>query len=131
MTTAKTVPNIILDEGGSNELTVNTQSCEKIYSKKLTAITPPTSTANYSAGVKDTKVVDLLRIEVRFSVRGLIDSADESKIQNLFIQGGVFNMLWKTVTHSINAEKLTITDDNKSENDETPIMYTALVGINL
>ena len=40
MTAVKTIANIILDSGGTNELTVYTESCEKIYSKKLTAITP-------------------------------------------------------------------------------------------
>lgn len=131
MTSAKTVPNIILDEGGTNELTIYTTSCEKIYSKKLTAITPPTSTANYGSGVKDTKIVDLLRIEVRFVVKGSIDSANESKMQTLFTTGGVFNMLYKTSTFVINAEKLTITNDNKAEHDETDIMFTAVVGVNL
>ena len=131
MTAAKTVANIILDEGGTNALTVYTESCEKIYSKKLTAITPPQSTANKGSGPKDTKIVDLLRIEVRFSVRGKIASADESKMQNLFNAGGVFNMKWKGSTFVINSEKLTITNDNKSENDETAIMFTALVGVNL
>jgi len=131
MTAAKTVPNIILDEGGSNELTVYTESCEKIYSKKIIGITPPQSTANYASGPKDTKIVDLLRIEVRFTVRGTIDSADETKLQTLFNAGGVFNMKWKGATLAINSEKLTITNDGKTENDETAIMYTALVGINL
>ena len=131
MTAAKTVANIILDEGGTNALTVYTTSCEKIYSKKITAITPPQSTANKGDGPKDTKIVDLLRIERRFVVKGSIDSADESKIENLFNAGGIFNMKWNGLTFIINSEKLTITNDNKSENDETAIMFTALVGIDL
>ena len=131
MTAAKTVANIILDEGGDNALTVYTESCEKIYSKKVTGITPPQSTANKGDGPKDTKIVDLLRIEVRFVVKGSIASADESNIQNLFNTGGVFNMKWNDTTYTINSEKLTITNDNKTENDETAIMFTALVGVNL
>ena len=131
MTNAKTVPNIILDEGGDNALTIYTESCEKIYSKKVVGITPPQSTANYASGPKDTKIVDLLRIEVRYTVKGSIDSADESKIQNLFNAGGVFNMKYKTLTFTINIEKLTVTDNNKTEHDETAIMFTCLVGVNL
>ena len=131
MTSAKTVANVILDEGGDNALTVYTTSCEKVYSKRLTGITAPQSTANKGDGPKDTKIVDLLRIEVRFVVKGSVDSADESKIQNLFNIGGVFNMKYKDSTFSINSEKLTITNDNKTENDETAIMFTALVGVNL
>ncbi len=131
MTTAKTVPNIILDQGGDDALTIFTESCEKVYSKKLVGITAPQSTANWESGPQDTRIVDLLRIEVRFTVRGTINSADESKIQNLFNSGGVINFLWKTVTLTINMEKLTVTNDNKTENDETAIMFTALVGVDL
>ncbi len=131
MTSAKTVANVILDEGGDNALTVYTTSCEKVYSKRLTGITAPQSTANKGDGPKDTKIVDLLRIEVRLVVKGSVDSADESKIQSLFNIGGVFNMKDKDSTFSRNSEKLTITNDNKTENDETGIMFTALVGVNL
>lgn len=131
MTTAKTIPNIILDSGGTNELTIYTESCEKIYSKKLLGITPPQSTANWGAGPKDTKIVDLLRVEIRFTVRGTIASADESKLQNLMNKGGVFKMTWKSIDFKINFDKFTITDVSKTEHDETAIMFTALVGINL
>ena len=131
MVTAKTIPNIILDSGGTNELTIYTTSCEKVYSKTLVKLTPPQTQANWESGPKDTKTVDLLRIEVRYIVKGTIDSSDESKIQNLIEKGGVFKMTWKSTDFNINFEKLTITDDSKSENDETAIMFTALVGINL
>lgn len=131
MTTAKSVANIILDEGGSNELTIYTQDVEKIYAKKLVSITPPQSTANFAAGPKDTLIVDLLRIEVRFNVRGSIASADETKLQNIFNAGGVFNMKFKGTTFTICADKLTIRNIQGSENDETSIMFTAIVGVNI
>lgn len=130
MTSAKTIPNIIFDEGGTNEITFYTASCEKIYSKKMTGVTAPQSTANYESGPKDTKIVDLLRIEIRFTGIGYIDSADEDKIENLMTQGGVFNMKWKGTNHSVNFEKLSILDNNQTENDETKITFTALVGVN-
>ena len=131
MTTAKTIANIVLDSGGANELTIYTTQCEKIVSKKLTNITPPTSTANYDVGVADTMVIDLLMIETRFTVNGVIDSTDETKFENLATNGGTFTMLWKGTTYNINVEKITITNRNKSEEDETPIMFTAIVGVNL
>lgn len=131
MTSAKTVSNIILDSGGSNQITIYTESCEKIKSKKLAGITPPQSTANYGSGPKDTKIVDLLRIETRFSVRGTIASADESKFENLMEVGGVIKMTYKSTDFYINFEKITITNDGKTENDETAIMFTSLVGVNL
>jgi len=131
MTSAKTVANIILDDDGTNELTIYTESCEKIKSKKLTGITPPQSTVNYGSGPKDTKIVDLLRIETRFAVRGMIASADETKFENLIKIGGVVKMTYKSTDFYINFEKQTITNDGKTENDETAIMFTALVGVNL
>lgn len=131
MTSAKTINNIILDSGGANQLTVYTFRCEKIYSKVLTSITPPQSTANRSDGPKNTMVVDLLRIQIRFTVNGYIDSADETKIQNLINSGGVFNMTYKGTSFKINFEKLVITDDSKGEQDETDIMFTAIVGVDI
>ena len=131
MTNAKTVSNIVLDSGGDNQLTIYTESCEKIYSKKLIGITPPQSTANYDSGPKDTKIVDLLRIEIRFVVRGVIDSADESKVQNLMVGGGVIKLTWKGTDFNVNFEKITITNDNKTEHDETAVMFTSMVGVNL
>ena len=72
-----------------------------------------------------------MRIEIRYVVRGVIDSADESKIEDLFTGGGVFNMTYKGSTFSVNVEKLSIKDSNNKENDETEVMFTALVGVNL
>ncbi len=131
MTSAKTVPNIILDQGGDNALTIYTGSCEKVYSKVLTSITPPQSSANRALGPKDTKVSDLLRVQIRFTVRGTIASADETKIQSLMTSGGVFKFTYKSANFNINFEKLTITNNTKTENDETPIFFTALVGVDI
>jgi len=129
MTAAKTVANVILGTGGT-AVTIYTSSCEKIYSKATTKITPPQSTANWSAGPKDTKILDLLRIETRYAVKGYVDSSDESKIEDLFNQGGVFNMEYKSSTFSVNIEKLSITNNNSSEQAETDVMFTVIVGTN-
>lgn len=131
MTTAKSVPNVVLDSGGGNQVTIYTESCEKVYSKKLVAVTAPQSTANWESGPKDTKIVDLLRIEVRFTVRGHVDSTDETKLENLMEKGGIFKMTWKSEDFNINFEKIAITNDNKTENDETNVLFTALVGDNI
>ena len=125
MTAAKTVANIILDDDGDNELTIYTERCEKIYAKVFTKLTPPELSGS---DPNDTIIVDLKMIETRFTVRGTIASTDESKIDNLMKAGGVFKMTWKDEDYNVNFEKLVITDDHKSENDETTIMFTAIVG---
>jgi hypothetical protein len=130
MTDANTIPNIILDDGGSNELTIYTESVKKTYVKKLVIITPGQSTGNYDAGPKPSKIADLLRIEIRFTVNGFIASADETKLHNLITGGGVFKMTYKSTDFYINIDKLEIDEDPKrgGEQDETSIMYTCTVG---
>lgn len=131
MTTAKTISNIVLDSGGTNELTIFTEQCEKSIVKTLVTITPPQSTANRSSGPKDTKIVDLLRMEIRFSVRGSIASADETKLENLMNLGTTFTMLWNGTSYDVNCDKLTMTNSANLEHDETAIMLTVIKGVNL
>jgi len=125
-----TVINIVLDQGGSNELIVYSTLIEEIFNKKLTAINPPQSTANWSSGPKATRIVDLLRIEERFSVTGYIDEGDKSKIKDLFKQGGVFNMTYEDGTISINMDKLTLSKET-TENDERGVQFTCIKGVNI
>ena len=131
MTTAKIIGNITLDAGGINEMPVYVISFEKIYAKKLTSITAPQSTANWESGPNETKIVDLLRLETRFSVNGFVDSADESKLDNLIKAGGVINLLWNSVTYTCNFEKVSTLDTNQEEQDETKVLFTCIVGGNI
>ena len=130
MTAAEDIPNIILGTDGG-VVTVNTEKVEKIYSKKIVAITPPQTSANWDSGPKDTKIVDLLRIELRFVVRGSINDGDQPALENLFNQGGVFNMTWDGTDFNIDMEKLSIAKDSKKENSEKDIMFTCIVGVNM
>jgi len=130
MTTADDIPNIIIGTGST--VTVYTESVKKTYVKKLVKITPPQSSGNWGAGAKDTKMVDLLRIEVRFAVRGRIDSADQSTLENYFNAGGVFNMTWDGTNYDINMDKLDIEVSAKQgEQDEKSVMFTAIKGIDI
>lgn len=130
MTAAEDIPNIILG-ADAGVVTVYTEKVEKIYSKKLVGITAPQSTANKGDGPKDTKIVDLLRIEVRFTVRGIIEDTDQAKVETLFNQGGVYNMTWDGSDFNINIEKLSIGKDAKNEASEKSIMFTCLVGVDI
>lgn len=131
MTTAKTIPNIILEDGKANELTIFTESCEKVISKQLTSITPPQSSANFGSGPKDTKIVDLLRIDTLFIVRGTIESSNETKFEAIMDAGGVFTFTWKGTVFDVNFQKISITNDNKTENDETSVLFTVLKGVDI
>ena len=48
---------------------------DEIHNKLLKLIKKPQSSANWEKGPKDTNIVDLLRIEYRYSVTGFIDSS--------------------------------------------------------
>ncbi len=125
-----TTINIILDQGGVNELTVYTMQIEEIFNKKLTNITPPQSTANRSSGPKNTLIVDLLRVEDRYSITGYINESDKSKLINLFKIGGVINFTYEDGTITINMDKLTLTK-NSDENNERQVQFTCIRGVNI
>lgn len=124
--------NIVLGEG-ANAVTIYCTEVEEIYTKKFTAVTPPQSTANWAAGPKSTKIVDLLRIEVRLNVQNAyIDSVDKSKLKALINAGGVFQVAWDGDTYYANPEKVSIKIGGKGgEQDEIPVSMTMLVGVNL
>jgi len=122
------VDNITLGTGGSS-ITVYTESVEEIYTKILILIKPPQATGNFDAGPKTTKVVDLLRIEHRFSVRGFIDAADVAALKAFMTGGGVFNLTWDSDSQDVNMDKLTIDKaSKKGVQAERPVTFTAVVG---
>ena len=130
MTAAADVSNVVIGTGTT--VTIYTASVKKTYVKTLTQITPAQSSANWAAGPKDTKVVDLLRVQIRFTVNGHIDSTDQAALQNYFIAGGVFNMAWDSANYSINIDKLEIDKSAKEgEQDERAVTFTAVVGVNI
>ena len=131
MTAARTRSNIILGTG-DDAITVYTTRCKKTYIKTLVKINPPQSSSNWGSGVKDTKMVDLLRIEVRFTINGYVASADQSGLEALITAGGTFNMAWNSTDYEINSDKLEIIEDSSDgEQDEMGIMMTAIVGIDI
>lgn len=105
---------------------------DEIYNKMLRLIKKPQGSANWSLGPKDTKIVDMLRVEYRYSVRGYIDSASKSDIQALFIKGGIFLMYWDGGRFNVNMDKLTVSKSSKfGEQDERRVIFTVVEGINL
>ncbi len=125
--------NIVLGTGDDAVTVYCTSRPTKNYTKKLTNITPPQSTGNWSNGPKDTKILDLLRIEMRITVNGYVDSTSEDKIENLFEQGGTFQMTWidGSTTYTVNMEKLEIGEKKIEEQDEIGVIFTCVVGVNV
>lgn len=129
--------NITFDVGGANEFELNTTNIERIFNKKVTLITAPNSTANKDAGPNDTKVIDLQQIEKRFAIDGIVDVADEAKIEALFDQGGVITMSYGGNTFNVNFEKVNlkeIPEDSDQTNKPVSgfeVKMTLIVGVDL
>ena len=131
--------NIILDVGGSNQITIYTTKVEEIYSKKISNITPGQSSANWSAGPKTTKIVDLQRVERRYSIDGTIEPADKTKLRGILTAGGTFVMTCQGENLTCNMDKLTISespqdntvDENAADITELDVKFTLVVGENI
>ena len=121
------VSNLVLDQGGSNEVTVYIRKVEKVITKLLVSFTPPRSSVNWSSGPNTTRIVDLLRIEKRFVVTGYVDEADKDKISNVIDAGGVVVMSWDGDTPSVCIEKASV-EKNVNEDDHRDVMFTCIVG---
>lgn len=131
MTTAKTIANIILESGNTNELTLYTTAVNRTHNKLLQIITQPQSTANYSSGPNESQILDLLRIEKRLTIDGFIELADQTKLISLFEAGGVFTLLWDGTTYDVNSNQLTILDTNLDEENHKQVKMTVILGTNI
>jgi len=125
--------NIILDYGESNELTVYTTKVEEIESKTIQILSVPVTTPNYANGPK-TWLVDMLRIQRRFTVNGSIKTTDRTKFRKVLRDGGAFVMRYGTENFTVNMEKHSITeigkDDEASSPDTFTVLFTVIEGVN-
>ena len=140
--------DIVLTKSGT-QVTIFTTKIEEILQKTITKITPPVSSANWvddGSGAKDTKIVDLLRIESKFSVDGWLvtshGSGDTNSdvatkrtdlINKMFKAGGVIVMAWQGTNYNIMIDKLQVTQDPEDEDTVTKmkVKFTAIVGENI
>ena len=135
--------NITLTHG-STSVEIAVIIDEEILNKILTKITPPVSSANYDAGKKDTKLVDLLRIEERINIDGHLitdstnnSSAKKANLKTIFKAGGVFSITYEGDTYNGNLEKLSIkkhiSDGTEPKTNEVgyDVKFTLIKGVNL
>jgi len=130
--------NITLQRSGQSAITIHTDRVEELFNKKLTVVTAPTSSANFSAGPKDPGIVDLLKVERRFRVVGHVDiGADHTELKAIFNAGGVVTMIYAGETLTVNFEKLQITEVGEDSNQtntprlDYPAEFTCITGVNI
>ncbi len=125
-----TVDNVIMDSGGSNQFTIDTTRVERDWIKQLVNITPPQSSSNFGSGPKSTIIVDLLRVEKRFTITGSVAEADRNKPINVMEVGGTVVMSWDSTSWTVNVEKVNVVKDTR-EDDNWEVKMSVLVGVNL
>jgi len=136
MTSADDVDNLILGSG-SSAVTIYVTKMEEIFDKSLTPIKGVQSSANYGAGPKKTRFIDLLMITKSYSVDGEIDLADKGKLKALLTAGGIFNVDWENETFEDgspltgNISKLSITKDNSREDAHRQVKMLIVLGTNI
>src|SRR3990167_725937 len=122
------IANIVLSSG-SISVTIYTEEVENNYTKQLRLIKAPTTTQNYSAGPKETLILDLLQVEDRFTVRGHIDESDFANLRSLLTKGGVFNLTYGDIgTFTVNSDKFSIRRTSRREDDHMDVVVSLVKG---
>jgi len=104
--------NIIIDNGGSNQTTVYNTSVEEVRTKMISVKQIPST-----GTVKNNKILDLLKVETRFEIRGFIVAADKSKLRSLLNNRGVTSMVnYDSEAFNVNFDKISIAKPS------TPVM---------
>jgi hypothetical protein len=120
-----TINDAILDSGGVNQITIYCEKIDVTRNKILTIVkTPSTGT------IKETKVLDLLRSEKRITINGFINSADKTKLSNIFETKGPTNLNYDGTTDKVNIERYSLSKDASGQ-DERQLMITFVVGADL
>jgi len=99
--------NIILDYGGSNQITIHTTKVEELRSKILVDVKPGTNESTSKGSI----IVDLGRVGTKFNIDGLIGYSDISKLRNIMsaVQG-VFVMRYAELNWNVGIEKFGVTE---------------------
>lgn len=136
----------VLDNGGPNQVTIYSTEIKHYLRKTIINILAPTSSSNWNSGPKQTKIVDLLRIEERYQLSGFVDGyLNLQKFNNVIKAGGTV-LLAITTTETFNGTTTTYSDSyavNLDATDDTfnprtngsqverPVTFTCIVGVNL
>ena len=65
--------NVTMTKDGTS-VEIDTINDEEIFNKTITPIQSPQSSNNWSSGKKDTKILDLLRIQERINIDGTLST---------------------------------------------------------
>jgi len=101
---------------GSTTVTVYAIKIEEARNKQLSPLLVPTTIQEWSSYVSDGKssenyiMIDLLRIQRRFTITGKIYRTDIDNFREIIARGGSFNMTYAGDDYWVNMEKYTLTE---------------------
>lgn len=129
------ISNVIIDYGGANQITVHTTRINEVITKIIPVIKPPQTSGNYAEGPKTTKLIDLLRMEERYTISGYISYADRLTLKNIIKSGGSFDVWVLGDQIPCNSDKIeinTVSTDSDNANDvedfQHEVTITLVVG---
>lgn len=127
--------NVIIDYGGANQITVHTTRINEVITKTIPVIKPPQTSGNRAEGPKTTKLIDLLRMEERYTISGYISYADRLTLKNIIKAGGSFDVWVLGDQIPCNSDKIeinTVPTDSDNANDvedfQHEVTITLVVG---
>jgi hypothetical protein len=112
---------------GAYSVTIYATSIRDTLSNKLFSITPPTGTSKQDSGPKSNKIVDLLRINRKFTIKGFVlNATDKSNLVAIFKgaqqKGGEATLSYPDggdgTSYSVYIESADITQKSDDEPDE-------------
>lgn len=126
----KTTGDEYLITDSATVVVVYVEHMDEVGNKILKIIKAGRGSAKWELGPQDASILDLLRVEFRYSVRGFIASSDKVNFFALLKKGGIFNMTWDGGNHDVNIDKLSIAKGAKfGEQDERRVIFTVIEGV--
>lgn len=115
-------------------VTIFTKTVDETFTKTLTTISPPQTSAKFDSGPKDTKIVDLIRVIHRFEIDGYLTATEgtfgqddyyynedtsalvaastallkKTALIQMIKSGGTFTMAYAGTNYTVNVEKQSI-----------------------
>jgi len=122
-----TADNIILDPSNRN-ITVYTTRVEESRIKKLVKISLPQT--DDTADKKETKIMDLRRVDELFLVQGLINKTDKASFKEFVDKEKSFVMVWESESYTGFMEKQNIVTDNR-EDEHKVVQFSFVIAVDL
>lgn len=117
--------NVILEEGKTDEVTIQTTRFEEIQANRFTVIVPPSNTTT-----EPTRIANFLIIEKRFNINGQIAPGDRTALKNIMNSRTPFTMKYAGTIYTVGMEKFQLTEvPEDAGQDKDPEYLTLMISL--